>query len=324
MNPLVPAGLDLFPAGYSAANFTLNRTYVNRRDPLQGSRNIRTNGGSSNYNSAQVALNRNFAQNFLFRLAYTRSKYIDNGSDIFSVGGNNQTQSSAVPSIFGGLTSDRAVSAYDRPNRLTLTSVYEIPLFREQRGWLGHVAGGWQLSGIYTLESGAPLNVTNGLDADGLGGASDRSNYNPNGIPNSRAVPMTTSPTGYSNPDAANAPIDPTTAMYIALPACTSTATPCPTGDLGRNTARTPRLNNLDATLMKTVRLSESLHLEFRGEFYNIFNHRQYGFASVSPFESGTTTIGANVSNTTAGRFLAPGYATGGARVIKYQIKFVF
>jgi len=118
LNPLVPASLDQFPAGYSTSNLVLNRTYQNRIDPLQGARNIRTNGDSSNYNSAQVTLNRRFAENFIFSLAYTWSKYIDNGSDIFSTSGsnsNNQTASAVVPTAFGGLTKDRAVSTYDRP-----------------------------------------------------------------------------------------------------------------------------------------------------------------------------------------------------------------
>lgn len=326
LNPVVPASLDHFPAGYSAGNFVLGTTYNNRLDPLQGARNIRTNGDSSSYNSAQFTLNRRFVENLLFTLSYTRSRFIDNGSDIFSTSGNsnnNQTQSAVVPTAFGGLTKDRAVSTYDRPNRLVLTSVYELPFMRAQKNWIGHIVGGWQLSGIYTMESGAPLNILNGVDADGIGGNFDRPNYNASGQYNVRAVPSSSSATGYINFDT-NAPIDPATAMYIALPPCTST-TPCATGSLGRNTYRTPILNDLDADITKQVRLTESMHLEFRGEFYNVFNHRQYGFVSASPFDSGAnTSIGATVSTTSAGRFLVPGYADGGARVLKFQAKFVF
>ncbi len=323
LNPIVPAALDHFPAGYSASNFILNTTYQNRWDALQGARNIRTNGGGSTYNSAQISLNRRYANNLLFTLSYTRSKYIDNGTDIFSVAGNNQTQSTAIPSIFGGLTSDRSVSAYDRPNRLVLTGVYEIPFLRNQQTWLGHIVGGWQLSGIYTMESGAPINILNGVDADGIGGNLDRPIDNLSGIPGVRAVPNASSPTGYVNPDANNAPIDPATAMYIGLPSCT-TAIPCATGDLGRNTFRTPILNDFNADLTKAIRITEDKRLEFRAEFYNLFNHRQYGTEADSPFDSGTTTIGANVINTTAGRFLQPAFADGGARVLKFQAKFVF
>ncbi len=324
LNPLVPSSLQNFPAGYSASNLALNRTYQARFEPLQGSRSIRTNGGSSKYQAGQLSVNRRFTNNLVFQLSYTRSKFLDNGSDIFSTTGNNQTSSSAVPSIFGGLTRDWGLSNYDRPNRVTITSVYELPFLRHQQGIIGHIVGGWQLSGIYTMESGAPINITAGLDEDGLGGNLDRPNYNPTGIPGSRAVPSTTSATGYINPDT-QAPLDPATAMYIALPACTSTVTPCATGNLGRNTYRTPILNNFDADLTKIINVTERMHFEFRAEFYNLFNHRQYGNVSASPFDANSTvTIGSNVNSTTANRFLNPIYADGGARVLRYQLKFVF
>jgi len=144
LNPLVPSSLQHFPAGYSASNFVLNRTYQTRFDPLQGARNIRTNGGSSKYHAGQLSINRRYANNFILQLSYTRSKFLDNGSDIFSTTGNNQTQSSAVPSIFSGLTRDWGLSNYDRPNRVAVTGVYELPFMRSQQGVVGHVVGGWQ------------------------------------------------------------------------------------------------------------------------------------------------------------------------------------
>ena len=322
LNPLVPASLRVYPTGYTAASFPASRLQ-GRLDPLQGSRLIRTNGGSSSYHSFQTSANRHFSNQLTFSLSYTRSKFIDNTSDIFASSGNGLPQNTALPSIYGGLTNDRSVSNYDRPNRFTFTSVYELPFFHDQRSFAGHILGGWQLAGVYALESGAPLNITNGFDADGLGGNFDRPLYNVTGTPGVRAVPSSTSSTGYINPDAANAPIAASAAMYIVLPACTATVV-CPGGNLGRFTARTPRQNNLDVDLTKIIRITERMNLQFRGEFYNVLNHRQYGNASVSPFDSGTTTIATTGATALAGRFLNPGYADGGARVIRYQIKFVF
>jgi hypothetical protein len=194
------------------------------------------------------------------------------------------------------------------------------------------VFGGWQLSGVYVMESGAPLNILNGVDGDGLGGGTyDRPLYNLNGAPGVRATLATStnpSPTDYINPENNNAPIDPATAMYIQVPQCLSNTTPCRGGNLGRFTARTPIQNNFDADLTKIINLTERMHFEFRAEFYNVFNHRQYGIASISPFDTGTTvaatTISANVGTSLAGRFLNPGFANGGSRVIRYQLKFVF
>ena len=324
LNPVVPSSLQQFPAGYSAANFTSGKTDTNRLDPLQGARNIRTNGGSSKYNAGQLSVNRRFADNLLFTLSYTRSKFLDNGSDIFSSTGNNTQSSTGVPSIYGGLTSDWGLSYYDRPNRVSITSVYDFPFMRTQRGIVGHIVGGWQLSGIYTMESGAPINVTNGVDADGIDGSYDRPNYNPAGTPGIRAIPSTTSATGYINGDT-GLPIAASSAEFIGIAACPSNVTPCRTGNLGRNIAyRTPIFNNFDSDLTKVINITERMHLDFRAEFYNLFNHRQYGLASVSPFDSGSTTIAANVTSSAQGRFLQPGFADGGARSIRYQLKFVF
>jgi hypothetical protein len=321
LNPLVTPALRVFPAGYTAANFTSSQIQQ-RLDPLQGSRGIRTNGGSSKYNAFQLNASRRYSNGLVFNLAYTYSKFMDNGSDIFTTSDNNLPQQSAIPSVFGGQKNEESVSLYDRPNRVAITSVYQLPWMRAQKGLIGHIAGGWQLSGVYQMESGAPLNILNGQDADGLGGSSfDRPNYNPAGIPGTRAVPDGKG--GYTNPDTGNA-IDPHTAMYIGIPTCTSTTTPCTPGNLGRFTARTPRVNNFDAALEKQINITERMHFEFRMETYNLFNHRQYGVRSISPFDLGTRAISANVFNSAAGRFLNPGFADGGARVIRYQLKFVF
>jgi hypothetical protein len=323
LNPLVPTGLETFPNGYTAANFTSSQIQQ-RLDPLSGARNIRTNGDSSTYHAGQVSLNRRFNSGFNFNMSYTRSKFIDNGSDIFNTAGNNLPQSTERPTAFGGLTDDKSVSLYDRPNRFVLTSVYQLPFMRGQKGILGHVVGGWQVTGVYTYESGAPLNILAGVDEDGLdGSANDRPEYNPAGTPGVRAVASSTSPTGYVNPDNGNAPISAASAQYIALPACVATL-PCAGGNLGRFTARTPPQDNLDTSLSKLINVTERIHLDFRAEFFNVLNHRQYGIVGSSPFDTGTTTIGANVNSTLAGRFLNPGYADGGARNMRFQLKFIF
>jgi len=323
LNPLVPTAYEHFPTGYTITSPSLVGHTQARLDPLQGSRQIRTNGDSSSYHSLQASLTRKFSNNFTFQASYTRARFIDNGADIFATG-SGATAASDVPSYFGGLALDRSVSTYDRPNRFVITSVYELPFFHGQKGIFGRVLGGWQLAGVYTLESGTPLNILNGVDADGFAGSTgDRPNLNPSGLAGVRAVPSSTSPTGYINPDNNNAPIDPATAMYVVTKACTSSL-PCAIGNLGRNTFRSPRQDNIDADLTKTVRIRENMSLQFRGEFYNLANHRQYGIASVSPFDSGTTSFVTNAGTGLAGRFLNPGFVDGGSRVLRYQVKLVF
>lgn len=349
LNPLVPAALRLnTPASYPVCTPGARLTAANanaqfpvgsicplsgRYDNIQGSRLIRTNGGSSIYHSGQLNITRRFADNFTLTGAYTYAKLIDNASEVFAVAATNQPQQAAVPSIFGGQARERAVSLFDRTHRASFTYVYELPFYREQNGLVGRVLGGWQVSGVTTLESGAPLTVVNGLDADGISGNNDRPDFNPNGVRGTRAIPYTATATvnpcgsavavgsvGYTTgPSASGSCINPSTAQYIGLLAGIGR-----TGTLGRNTLRTPGINNFNVNVLKRIRITETTRFEFRTEFYNIFNHLQHGSGSVSPFSPGDSGIAANVTTSALGQFLDPTFADGGGRVIRYQVKFTF
>lgn len=130
---------------------------------------------------------------------------------------------------------------------------------------------------------------------------------------------VTVGATYYTNPDASGACIDRNSAQYIGNLAGTGIR-----GNLGRNTLRTRGLNSWNMNVHKRIRITENKQLEFRTEFYNIFNHPQYGSGSVSPFSPGDTGVAASVLTSTAGRFLHPEFADGGGRVIRYQLKFSF
>ena len=309
-----------------------------RLDNIQGARTVRTNGGGSIYHAAQLEVRRRFADNFMLTGAYTFSKLIDNASEVFSSlgGGISNQPLFQTPAVFGGDRLDRAVSLFDRTHRASITYIIESPWFRDQRG-VGRFLGGWQLSGVTTFESGVPYTVFNGLDADGIGGSTnDRPNFNPNGQAGVRARPVVDANgfiTGYVNPDANNAAIDPNTARYIGNPTYVAglPGSVARVGNLGRNTERTPGLNNWNMNLMKKTRLTESTSIEFRTEFYNIFNHPQIGQGSVSPFSppgnpTGSNFIASSVNTSTAGFFLVPNtsLADAGGRVIRYQLKLIF
>jgi hypothetical protein len=318
MNPVVPASMRINPA-VTPVLYIL----TTRWDSAQGSRLTRTNGGDSNYHALQISADRRFAAGLLFKASYTWSKTTDNASEVFGVASSNSPQNTVVPSVFGGLTIDRGLSMTDRTQRAVFAYIYEFPWMKSGKGPLGQVIGGWQLSGITTFESGRPLNISNGLDADGIGGNYDRPNFNPNGTPGVRAQYSTSSVTGYVNPEANNAPIDPATAMYIGLPGNSTTAAK-PTGNLGRNTARMPGLNNFDANFQKAFRVTEWLKAEFRTEFYNIWNHPQFGTKSVSAFSPVGGNTSASVAASPAGYFMNKYYLDGGGRVIRYQLRLMF
>lgn len=311
-NPLVPANLRVTPAGYTG-------TTSGRLDNLQGGRTIRSNSGGSNYHAGQLSVSRRFNGGLALTGGYTWSKLIDNNSEIFASAGLSNGSLSVTPHLLGGERNERAVSLFDRTHRAVFTYVYELPFMRDQKGVLGQIVGGWQLSGITTFETGVPFTVTNGVDANGVGGNNDRPDLNPLGQKGVRAIPSATSPTGYVNPDANNAPIDPTTARYIGVAAGSSR-----NGTAGRNTERTRGLNNFDFTVQKQFRLTEGTSLQFRTEFFNVFNHPQYGTFSISPFSPATAGPSASVFNTASGQFLQPQFGDGGGRVIRYLMKLTF
>ncbi|MBA3321622.1 MAG: hypothetical protein H0T45_09310, partial [Pyrinomonadaceae bacterium] len=289
----------------------------------------------------QAEVRRRFANNFTLTASYTFSKLISNMDEVFAATGNGISNSSLsqTPYILGGERLDRAISFFDRTHRASFTYVYEVPLFREQRGFVGRLLGGFQLSGVTIFESGVPFTVSNGVDADGIGGSgTDRPNINPAGQAGVRAVPVVNAQgfiTGYINPDAGNAPIDPSTARYIANPTFVAglPGSVQRVGTAPRNSERTPGIENFDFNILKRTRISESTALEFRTEFFNVFNHPQYGIASVSPFAiapngnpGGANFIGTNTTGSAAGVYLQPNtrLSDGGGRVIRYQLKLIF
>jgi hypothetical protein len=195
---------------------------------------------------------------------------------------------------------------------------------------------------VTSFESGTPFTVLNLLDADGIGANNERPTYNPLGQRGVRAIPVVdtaaTLTGGAPNPNfgailrytngETGETIDPLTAEFIVNPAYIAGAPMSVPrfGNLGRNTERSPGINNWNVNVLKRTRLGETMALEFRTEFYNIFNHPQFTTGSVSPFSPTGGTINSNANTATVGRFLNPNSldTDGGGRVIRYQLKFIF
>jgi hypothetical protein len=324
LNPSVPAELRVTPAGYTGPT-------TGRLDNIQGQRVVRGNAGSSSYHSGQFNLSRRFTDNFSTTVAYTWSKFIDNGSELFASAGLVNSSLAIIPTILGGERNERAVSLFDRTHRASITYVYALPFMREQRGFAGRVLGGWEVSGVTTFETGTPYTVTNGQDSNNFAGNNDRPDYNPLGAPGTRAIPFVATaaanvcnaPAGavfYTTaPNAAGSCINPADAEFIGVLGGVGR-----TGNLGRNTERTRGLNNFDVNLTKRINITEGVRLDFRTEFFNILNHPQYGTGSISPFSPAGTGPTATVFTSAAGQFLRPEFGDGGGRVVRYQLKLVF
>lgn len=138
---------------------------------------------------------------------------------------------------------ERAAAAFDRTQVLAVSYVYELPVFRTNR-WLG----GWQVSGITRAETGAPFSVTVPGDRAGVGGGAQRASVIGDVAGDKQLL-------RWFN----------TTAF--ALPALGTF------GNAGRNLLRGPGQHNWDVSFSKRTALRENIALQFRAEFFNIFNH---------------------------------------------------
>ena len=112
----------------------------------------RTTDFTSNYNSLQVSLNRRVSNGLNIGVAYTWSKNLtDNPAD----------RDVPIPNTYDYRYSYGPASL-NTPHVFIANYVYDLPFFKDQRGFVGHVLGGWELSGLPPIESGQSLTVRQG------------------------------------------------------------------------------------------------------------------------------------------------------------------
>jgi Carboxypeptidase regulatory-like domain len=127
-----------------------------RLDCSQGVNRTRANSGYSNYNAAQVEFRaNNLFKQLTIRSAYTFSKTLDNVSEIFSTfGGGNTVFFGQNPAQQVTGKGEYSFSGLDYPHQWSMLFYEQLPFFKEQHGLVGHVLGGWSLSGNYLIASG--------------------------------------------------------------------------------------------------------------------------------------------------------------------------
>ena len=113
---------------------------------------MRTNAGDSEYHALQLDLRRTFAHGLFLELAYTYSKAIDDGSEVFTSSGG-----SSYPQNMFNVNGERGPSAFDRPHRLAFTWLYSLPY--RGHGVASYLLKNWTFSGTAQLQSGAPDTV---------------------------------------------------------------------------------------------------------------------------------------------------------------------
>ena len=240
---------------------------------------------SGNYNGLQVKARKQFAGKSFLDANYTWSRALTNAQADYSAGPQN------VYNIDG----DYGRAIYDRTHILTIDGVYELPFYRDQKGLVGHLVGGWELSGLYTINSGLPLTVsmsgggticytcvTSGINA----GATQTSSLGlaNGGVANDSAGlgilgPSVAGlrPNMVTNPnDGHGQPIH-TRLNWFYRPAFVAPAiTDVAVGNEKRGVVNGPGFNRLDVGIFRNFRLYGNLVFQLRGEAFNAPNHTNW------------------------------------------------
>lgn len=258
---------------------------LDQRRILQGygSNTRSASAATAAYHGLQAQVNKRYSRNFTVQGTYTFSRSLDIVS--------NMAIGAQAPQPFN-LASERGLANFHRQHVGSISAIYDLPRLTKQSALVRYALGSWQLNGLFTAQSGAPLNVTLGSDV-ALSGT-------PNQRPDLVGIPWL--PTDRSTDQKLAAWFDRTA---FARPAAGMY------GNVGRNTLLGPGSSNVNLGLFKTFspQRFERLRFQFRSEFFSVLNHPNFGDPN---------------TNFNAGTRMGQITSAGGARVIQFALKTLF
>ncbi len=221
--------------------------------PAFGVIQLVNDGANGHYDAGSVKLTKRFSAGLSLISSYTLSKSIDNTSGIRVQGYDN-----LYPQDSNCLQCERGLSSFDVRNRFITSVLYDLPFGKGkarsiQNPVLNGVAGGWQIGGTWTVQSGLPQTITLGsTDRSNTGVLDDRPN-----VTGASAYVSNPTPSRWYNPDA-----------FVEQPSGQF-------GTVGRNTVLGPHIFALDTYAHKEFRMPyrEGHMVQFRLEAFNVMNH---------------------------------------------------
>jgi hypothetical protein len=242
-----------FPPAYSV---------IGDRAPV-GFINFFPHSAQSNYHALLVRLERRFSRGFGFLNSFTYSKSITNAPQFRNAGGFDGNENSP-PQDSHILSTERGLASFHTTFRWVSSGLAELPFGKGKRfltsGIASHIFGGFQISGIFSAQSGFPFTVNWQGDTAGIGGGTGAVIIRPN------VVSRNGEP---ANPNLSAS--QQTTGRFFDTTALS--AAPAGTlGNLGRNSIIGPSIVNLDTALMRNFRITERVGLQFRWESFNAAN----------------------------------------------------
>lgn len=345
----------------------VNNTAACRGRIIPGSSNIRAreNTATSSYNGLQFRMNGRFQNQLTYGVSYTFSKTLDNASEIFSFG-----ESFTAANPFDTGRGERSFSGFDRRNAFASNLIWDVPYFKGQHGLKGKALGGWQLNSTWVLASGrrySPeqffnegLGVAAYQDNGFLQSFAGFDAVRPF-VGNLKAPAGTVGVTavdasyifGATFPVTCTQPCSPTASTQLySLNALRTTGALVPVtikdvryvfngpgaavlfgnpfGNVARNSAQGPVLNQVNGGLFKNIKFRENLNVQLRLEVFNLFNHPNAGYgiagSTASP-PTGTSLPDNAIENVGAGAsstFQNIGEITHGYRRLQLGLRIVF
>src|SRR5947208_806103 len=225
--------------------------------------------GHSNYNSLQLRAEKRFSHGLTFLASYTWAHALDiaSNADLGAQNGGDFRYFLQPQREYGN-------SDFDVRHRFVFSYLYELPIghgkrtFGNASGVLNQIVGGWQVGGITSVSSGNWFTI---LDDNGVANSDGQQRPDLVGDPRAKSC----MPNTFFN-----------TCAFADPPAGSF-------GDVSRNSIQGPGYQIWDFSLFKNFSISERTKLEFRAEFFNVFNHPNLQFAKSGPQNSiNTTTFG--------------------------------
>lgn len=304
-------GIDLYnsvyPNGFSGAESQF--TPYSNITPGIGELQLFYNGGHSTYNALQMQARKiSTSHGLQFQANYTWAKDMTNADAVWSSGGQSGGISQNNPQC---IPCERARSSYSVAQRFVGNFEYDVPLasWSSLSAVPSRLTRGWMILGIFAAQTGLPFTVVSpygslqyGFDIFNGFGARPFLLQEPTLAPNVGHGPQFFSDAVINNSGA-----------FFGTPTTTSqvngnTVLTSP-GNLGRNTFTGPNWWNLDFSLVKDTKLTETTQIQFRAEFFNIFNH--------PTFQNPGATLG-------AGNFGVSTATQTTERQIQFGLRFTF
>ncbi|SPF32293.1 putative TonB-dependent receptor [Candidatus Sulfotelmatobacter kueseliae] len=263
--------------------------------PNYGNFTYTDSNGDSIYHSLQTKLERHFSDGMALLVAYTYSKSIDTNSTVF--GTNRNTN---FPQNSHDLAAERARSEFDIRHRLSAAYVYKLPFgagrFQAGNHVLNYLVSDWEVSGIFTAQSGPPFTPQISGDISQTNEGDDRPNLVGNPVPAKQ------------------------TPNQWVLASAFSAPAPYTFGDAGRNSLTGPGLASWDFSVSRHFRLTEGTALEFDGQIFNLLNRANF---DVPQADLASPSFG-KIFNTVQA---VAGFASGGPgdpREVQLGLKLIF